>query len=136
MLPVVSAFFSSLCSGFGPLLTVDDTPTGRARRGSCGGGDDCSRCANRRSTPGHGANWQTGARSGTRHVVGNEAFHEAVLHWLARGNVVPLDLAALLPFQDGVRSQFRSVVADHHAGIAAQPGDVAQFTQQCRPGYI
>jgi hypothetical protein len=28
LLPVVSAFFSSLCSWFGPLLTVDDTPTG------------------------------------------------------------------------------------------------------------
>ncbi|MCA0922314.1 hypothetical protein [Pseudooceanicola nanhaiensis] len=28
LLPVVSAFFSSLCSGFGPLLTVGDTPTG------------------------------------------------------------------------------------------------------------
>ncbi len=27
LLPVVSAFFSSLCSGFGPLLTVGDTPT-------------------------------------------------------------------------------------------------------------
>lgn len=29
---------------------------------------------------------------------------------------MPLDLAALLPLQDGVRRQFRSVVADHHAG--------------------
>ena len=28
LLPVESAFFSSLCSGFGPLLTVGDTPTG------------------------------------------------------------------------------------------------------------
>jgi len=28
LLPLESAFFSSLCSGFGPLLTVGDTPTG------------------------------------------------------------------------------------------------------------
>ena len=28
LLPLESAFFSSLCSGFGPLLTVCDTPTG------------------------------------------------------------------------------------------------------------
>ena len=27
LLPIESAFFSSLCSGFGPLLTVGDTPT-------------------------------------------------------------------------------------------------------------
>ena len=28
LLPLESAFFSSLCSGFGPLLTFGDTPTG------------------------------------------------------------------------------------------------------------
>ena len=28
LLPIESAFLSSLCSGFGPLLTVGDTPTG------------------------------------------------------------------------------------------------------------
>ena len=28
LLPQESAFFSSLCSGFGSLLTVGDTPTG------------------------------------------------------------------------------------------------------------
>lgn len=28
LLPVESAVISSLCSGFGPLLTVGDTPTG------------------------------------------------------------------------------------------------------------
>lgn len=36
-----------------------------------------------------------------------ETFHEAVLHYLAEGNAVPVDLAALLPFKDGVRRQFR-----------------------------
>lgn len=95
VLPVETPDISSLCSGFGPLLTVDD----RARRGSNAGGSDCNLRAKPRSGLGHRANWQTGARSRGRPI---EAFHEAVLHWLARGNVVPLDLAALLPFQDGV----------------------------------
>lgn len=32
-----------------------------------------------------------------------EALHEAVLHWLARRNVMPVDGMVLLPFEDGVR---------------------------------
>ena len=31
-----------------------------------------------------------------------EALDEAILHWLAGGNVVPIDLTVFLPFQDGV----------------------------------
>ena len=48
-----------------------------------------------------------------------EALDEAVLHRLAGSDVMPIDLALLLPFQDGVGYQFRAVVRDHHAGIAA-----------------
>ena len=42
----------------------------------------------------------------------DEALHEAVLHWLARRDVVPLDLAILLPGQDGVRGQLGAVVGE------------------------
>jgi hypothetical protein len=38
-----------------------------------------------------------------------EALHEAVLHGLARRDVVPLDMALLLPLQDGVRGQLGAV---------------------------
>lgn len=51
----------------------------------------------------------------TQSAIGT--FHEAVLHRLARGNVVQLDIAALMPSQDGVRRQFRAVVVDHHAVV-------------------
>ena len=56
-----------------------------------------------------------------------EAFHEAVLHRLARRDVVPFDLAVLLPFEHGVRRQLGAVVADHHAGMLAHLGDPVQF---------
>ena len=46
-----------------------------------------------------------------------EGLHKAVLHWLARGDVVPVNLAVLLPFQDRIGSQFGPIVADHHAGV-------------------
>ena len=38
-----------------------------------------------------------------------EAFDKAVLHWLAGGDVMPVNLAVLLPFQDRIRRQFGSV---------------------------
>src|SRR3954469_313094 len=53
----------------------------------------------------------------------NEAFDEAVLHRFARRDVVPLDLAILLPAQNGVRGQLGAVVGDDHAGITAALGD-------------
>ena len=62
-----------------------------------------------------------------------EAFHEAVLHRLSRSNVVPLDLAILLPFQNGVRGQLRPIIADHHAGIATRSGDVIEFPSYALP---
>lgn len=31
-----------------------------------------------------------------------KALHEAILHWFARRDVVPINFAVLLPFQDGV----------------------------------
>ena len=43
-----------------------------------------------------------------------QAFDEAVLHRLARGDVVPLDSMVFLPLQDRMRGQLGSVVADNH----------------------
>lgn len=48
-----------------------------------------------------------------------EALDEAILHRLARRDVVPLDAALLLPFEHRVAGQLRSVIADHHARITA-----------------
>ena len=42
-----------------------------------------------------------------------EALHEAVLHRLTRRDVVPFDLAVLLPFEHGVTGQLRAVVGDN-----------------------
>lgn len=52
-----------------------------------------------------------------------EAFDEAVLHWLARCDVVPLDAAFLLPLEHRIAGQLRTVIADHHAWIAAMLAD-------------
>jgi len=56
-----------------------------------------------------------------------EALHQAVLHWLAWRDVVPIDLAVFLPSQHRIRGQLRAVVADHHAWIAAQFCDTVQL---------
>src|ERR1044072_3580530 len=44
-----------------------------------------------------------------------EALDKAILHRFAWRDVVPFDIAILLPRQDGVRGELGAVVADHHA---------------------
>ena len=44
------------------------------------------------------------------------AFHEAILHRLARRDVVPLDTPIFLPRQDGIRDQLSAIVRYDHAG--------------------
>lgn len=61
-----------------------------------------------------------------------EAFHQAVLHGLSGCDIVPVDLAILLPFEHHVRGQLRPVVADHKAWIASQLGDPVQLTGDMR----
>ena len=51
-----------------------------------------------------------------------QALDEAVLHWLARRDVVPLDGLVLLPVQDCPRGEFGAVVADDHQWPAT-PGN-------------
>ena len=50
-----------------------------------------------------------------------EAFDEPVLIWLARRDVVPLNIAFLAPAQDRHAGQFGAVVADHRMRLAALP---------------
>ena len=57
-----------------------------------------------------------------------EAFDEAVLHWLPRRDVMPVDFAIFLPFLDRIRSQIRAIIADHHAWVAAHLSNAVQFT--------
>ncbi len=38
-----------------------------------------------------------------------ESFNQTVLHWFARRNVMPADLAIFLPFEDRVTGQFGTV---------------------------
>ena len=47
-----------------------------------------------------------------------EAFHKTVLHGLTGPDVMPVNLAVFLPLQDRIRSQFGSIVADHHTGMS------------------
>jgi len=48
-----------------------------------------------------------------------EAFDAAVLHRLARRDVVPFDLVLGAPLQDRVRRRFGPVVADDHPRLAS-----------------
>lgn len=49
-----------------------------------------------------------------------EAFHEDVLHWLARCDVVPFDPDVLLPSEYVVGGQLSAVIGDHHARICPE----------------
>jgi hypothetical protein len=48
----------------------------------------------------------------------DEGLGKGVLHWLARRDVVPLDLVVVGPPQDGIRGQLSAVVADDCLGFA------------------
>ena len=61
-----------------------------------------------------------------------QAFYDAVLHWLAGGDVVPCNLGVGAPRQDGVGGQLCRIIADDHPGLASPfdqrrqfPGDTA-----------
>ena len=62
-----------------------------------------------------------------------EALDEAVLHRLARRDVMLFDLPFLLPFEHRVRGQLRAVVADHHAGKPAHLGDPVELPGDPQP---
>ncbi len=57
-----------------------------------------------------------------------EAFAEAVLHGLARRDVMPLHLAFARPGENGVRGELRPVIGDDHARRATPPDEHRQLT--------
>ncbi len=61
-----------------------------------------------------------------------EALDQAVLHGLSRRDVVPADLAVLLPFEHRITGQFGPIVADHKTWIPAKLGDPNQFAGDTR----
>ena len=67
-----------------------------------------------------------------------EAFHQAVLHWLAGRDVMPTNLAVFLPLQPRVAGQLGTVVADLHAWIKAAmyifPQSDGKTAPKRRPG--
>ena len=54
----------------------------------------------------------------------DEALHQAVLHRLARSDVVPLHPLILLPSQHDVGSELGAVVGNHQQGKTTPLGDV------------
>jgi transposase len=65
-----------------------------------------------------------------------EALDKAILHRLAGGDEVPVDLAVPAPSQHGVAGELGAVVADDHARLAAPFDDRCQLTRhgRCRRG--
>ena len=64
----------------------------------------------------------------------DEALDEAILHGLARRDVVPFDPALLLPCEDGVRGQLGAVIADDHARSPTHLGDPVEFARDTNTG--
>ena len=60
-----------------------------------------------------------------------EAFHKAVLHRLSGGDVVPLDMLVLRPFENGMTCNFCPVVTDDSLGFAASGDDRIKLS--CQP---
>ena len=63
-----------------------------------------------------------------------EAFDEAVLHRLARRDIMPFDLTRLRPAQDRRRRQFGSIVADDHMRLPSQADQRRQFAGNAEAG--
>src|SRR5262249_3682250 len=59
----------------------------------------------------------------------DKALYKAILHGLARRDVVALDAMLLLPFQDGVGGEFSAVIANNQAGITARLCDPVEFAR-------
>ena len=64
----------------------------------------------------------------------DQALDQAVLHRLARRDIVPGNAALLLPGEDRMRGQLGAVVADDHQRQAAQLGDAVELTGDAMAG--
>ena len=58
----------------------------------------------------------------------------AVLHGLARGDVMPVHLHLLGPGQDGVRGELGPIIADDDPRLAMKRDEDGQFSRHPRPG--
>lgn len=56
-----------------------------------------------------------------------EAFDEAVLHWLAGGDVMSVDLGLVAPFEDGHAGHLRPGVRDDRPRFTASGDEAVQF---------
>jgi hypothetical protein len=63
-----------------------------------------------------------------------EGFDIAVLHRLARRDVVPFDLVTPRPSQDRIRRELGAVVGDDHARLAASFDECRQFASHTTAG--
>jgi len=57
-----------------------------------------------------------------------ERFYKAVLLWLAKRDVMPLDADVLASGEHGMTGQLGAVVADHHARQPATLGDGGELS--------
>ena len=62
-----------------------------------------------------------------------EALDEAILHWLARGNIVPFNLGLVRPAEDGVGRELGPVIADNHLRLATGGDELIQLTSHANP---
>jgi hypothetical protein len=62
-----------------------------------------------------------------------EAFDKAVLHWLARRDIVPIDKMVLAPPENGMGGHLGPVVSDNGLGFAAFANEDAQLSRQAMP---
>src|SRR6218665_2257101 len=60
-----------------------------------------------------------------------EAFHEAVLHWLARRDVMPVDVRVLAPFQNGHACHLRAIIGNNRSWLSSPGDDSIEFP--CEP---
>ena len=85
---------------------------------------------------GSGVNW-AGEHRFVQELVAHsavEAFHEAILHWLAGRDVVPFDLMRSAPVEDRIRGQFCPIVTNDHPWLSAPFDQDGQFARHPTPG--
>ena len=63
-----------------------------------------------------------------------EALDKTILHRLSGSNVMPLNLAVMLPLEDRIGGELSPIVADHHIRQSSHLGDLIQLPGNPHPG--
>ena len=63
-----------------------------------------------------------------------KTLHKAILHRFPRRNVMPLNLAVLLPLKDRIGGEFSPIVTDQHIGQSSHLCDLIQLSGNPHPG--